>query len=109
MPLLPLLQIADAYRRYGITTATRDIIIVKVASPASPCTAAEVEAHLAQHVAGIACTFNDETIRDCTDWARVRKSYKLNGAAALEALTDGPLREQEAEMLVVEAMALRGV
>jgi hypothetical protein len=39
----------------------------------------------------------------------VRKSYKLNGAPGLEALPDVPLRQREAEMLVIETMALRGL
>jgi EKC/KEOPS complex subunit CGI121/TPRKB len=39
----------------------------------------------------------------------VRKSYKLNGLAWLDAIKDELLKRQEMERLILGGMALRGV
>lgn len=84
--------------------------MIKISSPASPRTADEVAAHLTEHVAGRQVAFTDHEIRDCVDWSRVRKAYKLNGAPAVEALPEGsPDRVRESEMLALTAMALRAL
>ena len=51
----------------------------------------------------------DEEIAGSTDWVKVRKYYKLNGAPTLSAITDEPEREKEMAILVLGAMALRGL
>lgn len=58
--------------------------------------------------------FTDAVIAQSTDWAKVRKYYKLNsGVAVLDAIPKGPegdeRRRTEVETLVVGAMALRGL
>ena len=114
-PLLSLLfasahtsvQIAEAYRRYGISAETRNVLVVKILlDGASP---APVWEHLAANVEGTAVPLSDAAaLTRCTDMARVRKYYKLNGVAAL---TKGSAEAQrkEAEVLVLGAMALRGL
>ncbi|KAK1763151.1 CGI-121-domain-containing protein [Phialemonium atrogriseum] len=115
-------NIAEAYRRYGITPTTRNLIAIKVCSSSSssspaPGDASTVAAHLSTHVAGRPVPLSDAEIRPCTDWARVRKYYRLNGAPALEGRPGGgndndeddDRRVREAEALVLGAMALRGL
>lgn len=74
-----------------------------------PPSADHVWKHLQDNVTGSAVPFTDEEIAGSTDWAKVRKYYKLNGAPSLNGLHDEALKNQEAEMLVLGAMALRGV
>ncbi|KAJ9136578.1 hypothetical protein NKR23_g9698 [Pleurostoma richardsiae] len=108
-------NIAEAYRRYGITPTTKDVIVVKVLFPTearpedqlpSP---GDVWAHLQTHVEGIAAPLTDTEISAATDWARVRKYYKLNGVPAVEGLRTEEDKAREREMLILSAMALRGV
>lgn len=58
---------------------------------------------------GTAVPFTDEELAKTTDWAKIKKYYKLNGAPALDAIKDTQAKLKEAEMLVIGAMALRGV
>lgn len=53
--------------------------------------------------------FTDEEIARSTDWSKINKYYKLNGAPSLSAIKDEVKRRKEAETLIVGAMALRGV
>ncbi len=114
-------QIAEAYRRYGITSSSRDIIVVKVLissgeeqggedrpGDGAP-TAQGVEAHLRQHVEGTSVPFSDEVLAQTTDWVKVRKYYKLNGISWIDAIKDESLRRREMELLVLGSMALRGL
>lgn len=57
---------------------------------------------------GRAVPFSDEEISQTTDWAKVKKYYKLNGAPAL-SIKDEQAKLKESEMLILSAMALRGV
>ncbi|KAK7757061.1 hypothetical protein SLS62_001079 [Diatrype stigma] len=115
------MYIAEAYRRYGITPSSKDIIIVKVLisneegeekgaedQPSAP-TARDVEAHLQAHVEGTNVPFSDEVLSETTDWTKVRKYYKLNGIGWIDAIKDESLKRREMEMLVLGSMALRGV
>lgn len=54
--------------------------------------------------------FSDDEIAQTTDWPKVQKYYKLNGAPALgNNAKDEQARRDESEMLILGAMALRGV
>lgn len=71
---------------------------------------APVWAHLAEHVQGTAVPLSDAAVlAKCTDLARVRKYYKLNGIPSLAGNEDTPAKRHEAEVLVLGAMALRGL
>ncbi len=65
-------------------------------------------AHLAAQVQGTVVPFTDENIEKCTDMAKVNKYYKLNGALALD-VKGAAAKRAEAEVLVLGAMALRGL
>ncbi|KAH9894697.1 protein CGI121 [Xylariomycetidae sp. FL2044] len=118
--LSPTNNISEAYRRYGITPTSRNIIIVKVLisspdSSSSPSpnktltTPDVVKAHLSTHVRGSLCPFTDATIASFTDWPKVRKYYKLNGVGWIDGIKDEPRKKREWEMLVLGGMALRGL
>ncbi|OHF01657.1 hypothetical protein CORC01_03147 [Colletotrichum orchidophilum] len=100
-------NIAEAYRRYGISPATKDVIVVKITTPGGPPSAEDVEKHLKDNFQGVPAPFTDESISTSTDWAKVRKYYKLNGLPWLDAIKDETERREQLETLVLGAMALR--
>ncbi|KAJ8115848.1 hypothetical protein ONZ43_g4574 [Nemania bipapillata] len=127
--LSPNNNIAESYRRYGITPESRDLIIVKVlvtplvSSSSSPpavetdsdasakplLTPQTIEEHLLTHVKGRPVPFTDLTLGELTDWGRVRKYYKLNGVSWLDKIKDPATKDKEMNMLIMSGMALRGV
>ncbi|ESZ89935.1 hypothetical protein SBOR_9681 [Sclerotinia borealis F-4128] len=112
-------NIAESFRRFGITPTTTSLLIVKVA-PAS--SAAQISAHLTSVIEGEAVAFEDEVLRSITDVARVKKLYKLNsgggggggkkggmnGVSSEKVADDRKEKEKELEVMVLGAMALRG-
>lgn len=115
LTLVNMLQISEAYRRFGITPTSKDIIIVKILISSSQGgegeepKAATVAAHLTENVRGEPAAFTDEVIAQSTDWPKIRKYYKLNGVNSLDSIKDEALRKREMEMLILGSMALRGV
>ena len=112
-------QIADAYRRWGITPGkTKDLIVVKVIAPPSAAqegpeaqiqTQQAIWDHLTQHVQGTPTPLADAELAQATDWPKVRKYYRLNGVPALERLADEQERWRQSERLAIMGMALRGL
>ncbi|KAI1334592.1 CGI121 protein [Xylariaceae sp. FL0016] len=107
--LSPTNNISEAYRRYGITPASKHIVVVKVLVSPSAGTAQDVEAHLRQHIEGRMVPFADEMLAQFTDWSKVRKYYKLNGVGCLDGVKDEAAKTREMEMLMLGGMALRGL
>ncbi|KAH8681822.1 kinase binding protein CGI-121-domain-containing protein [Xylariales sp. PMI_506] len=113
-------NISEAYRRYGIQPTTRNVVVVRVlvapssGSPDQPAKTAvttpeDVEKHLTANVQGEQVPVTDEALASLTDWAKLRKYHKLNGLPHLDAIKDEDARKKELELLVVSAMALRGL
>ncbi|KAM0233259.1 hypothetical protein ACHAPO_007338 [Fusarium lateritium] len=105
-------NIADAYRRYGISPSTNDLVVVKVTFPgegAEPLSQDQIWEHLKTNVEGEAVSITDEQISTATDVPKVRKYYKLNGLKWLDDIQDEKVKQKEMESLVIGAMALRGV
>ncbi|KAK6700973.1 hypothetical protein SNK04_010907 [Fusarium graminearum] len=106
-------NIADAYRRYGISPSTQDLVVAKVTFPgedgAEPLTQDQIWEHLKTNVEGEAVSITDEQISIATDVPKVRKYYKLNGLKWLDDIQDEKVKQKEMESLVIGAMALRGV
>ncbi|KAH8793399.1 kinase binding protein CGI-121-domain-containing protein [Hyaloscypha finlandica] len=128
--LSPNNNIAESFRRFGITTSTTSLLIIKVSTPSSPASASEVQAHLTSSIEGEQVPFEDSVLAKMTDVPRVKKIYKLNssggggGGAKRSGQVDGGRMEglsingmgmrtederKELENLVLGAMALRGV
>jgi EKC/KEOPS complex subunit CGI121/TPRKB len=101
-------QIADAYRRYGMSPGSKNILVVKVSVNGQPA-GENIDQHLKTHVEGDSVPVTDEYIAPGTDMAKVSKYYKLNGLAWLDSIKEGSLKRQEMEALILGAMALRGV
>ncbi|XDG08875.1 hypothetical protein ABKA04_008490 [Annulohypoxylon sp. FPYF3050] len=109
--LSPNNNISEAYRRFGITGTTNSLIIIKVLiTPPSTLTPASIQQHLLTHVQGTPTLLTDEVLQSSlTDWAKVRKYYKLNGVNWLDSVKDEAAKRGEMEVLVLEGMALRGL
>ncbi|BDD59850.1 hypothetical protein MPDQ_002877 [Monascus purpureus] len=111
LSLSPAKNIADAFRKFGITDSTKDLLVVKV--PVSPeITHESVAAHLGEHVKGIPVRFNDATLSSTCDVAKIKKAYKLGALATppakyqVDGVHDGEKRLLEVSLL--GAIALRG-
>ena len=92
----------------------------------SEVTPQTIQAHLTSNIEGEQIPFSDEELENLTDWARVRKLYKLNSLGNTiaagsggkkkdkSAETNGNLKEEkererkELEVLILSTIALRG-
>jgi EKC/KEOPS complex subunit CGI121/TPRKB len=107
-----ILQIAEAYRRFGVSPATKDLIVIKVSIPTAttePLSADKVWRHLEENVKGSPMELADEALVEITDLQKVRKYYKLNGLPWLDSLKDEKAKRKELEGLILGGMALRGI
>jgi EKC/KEOPS complex subunit CGI121/TPRKB len=111
----PLLQIAESFRRFGVTSKTTSLLAIKVL-PASASTEI-VATHLQDSVRGKPLPFTDETIAQHSDMALIRKIYKLSssntirGAASSSSVNGTRSKEKEikeAEAVVLGMMAIKG-
>lgn len=88
------------------------MLVVKVLFPTEsrpqPPSIDEVAKHLNGSVEGTPTPLTDQELADCTDWPKVRKYYKLNGAPTLDG-KDEAAKTREMGLLAVGAMALRGL
>lgn len=119
--LSPNKNISEAYRRFGIAASSQHLIVVKVLippsspspSPSPPLTPTTISSHLHANIHGTPLIpFTDAVLQsELTDWAKVRKYYKLNGSSCLDAFGDDEVerRRRETEMLVLGGMALRSL
>ncbi|OAA55272.1 cgi121 protein [Niveomyces insectorum RCEF 264] len=115
LSLSPSVNIAEAYRRFGVSADTKALFAIKILYPVadddSQAAADDVWAHLRDNVQGTAVPLSDATIEACTDMAKVKKYFKLNGVPSLTGRdVDGAtVVRKETELLVLGAMALRGL
>ena len=113
------MKIAESFRRFGITDNTTNLLVVKLST--SPDVSAEsVSQHLNDSFQGTPIEFNDETLMEKTDVAKVKKIYKLNTLSSTKSKrgkagdieNDGVTFEKdsrkELEVAVLGLMALRG-
>jgi len=120
--LSPNNNIAESFRRFGVTPTTASLLVIKVTSPSTPgITAESIQAHLSESIKGTQVPFEDDVLAKMTDLARVRKIYKLNDAGGVKggkkalangSSNNGAVREvdmqKELEVWILGAMALRG-
>ncbi|KAK4187930.1 hypothetical protein QBC35DRAFT_217934 [Podospora australis] len=110
-------NIADGYRRWGITPVkTKDLIVIKILTSPEPLSEEDEEkerqqvwAHLTEVIEGTPVPLTDEELATTTDWPKVRKYYKLNGVPVLDSLKDEAEKKKKMETLAVMGMALRGL
>ncbi|PNS20852.1 hypothetical protein CAC42_2783 [Sphaceloma murrayae] len=105
--LSPNNNIAESFRRFGLSAESTHIIAIKVAT--TPDVAKDkVYSHLLENVDGTASVLTDSDLLDMRDLARLRKVYKF------EMKTDPKTRAtsfDETQILstVIGSIALRGV
>lgn len=110
-------NIADGYRRWGITSdKTKDLVVVKILSSPEPLPQAEQEneaeevlSHLTSQIEGRLVRLTDQEIAEVTDWQKVRKYYKLNGVPVLDQTKDEAVKKKKMESMAIMGMALRGL
>lgn len=107
--LSPANNIADSFRKFGITDSTKDLLVVKV-SITPEITHESVATHLGTSIEGSAVPFNDETLVAISDVAKIKKAYKLGGLAPTPAKTNDTENHerQRLETVLLGAIALRG-
>lgn len=96
---------------------TQNLLVVKVSTPTRPVTAEDVQKHLQEVIEGEQVPFEDENLSDMTDIARLKKIYKLNTVSSVNGDKKGAINgdatgndwKKELEVLILGAMALRGV
>lgn len=103
-------QIAESFRRFGITDVTQHVLAIKVGGEPE-ITADAVEAHLKQHVEGEQVAATDDILGELVDLARVKKIYKLNSQpkkGASHSQSGAAAERSEMETFVLGSMALKG-
>lgn len=111
-------QIAASFRTFGVLPTIKNLILIKVTTPSTPeFTAENVANHISSAVEGEQVPFNDEEIAKMTDWAKVKKIYKLHsvpmssgGKKATNGVVEHPGEDEvkELEVMILGSMALRG-
>ncbi|KAF7119248.1 hypothetical protein CNMCM5793_008996 [Aspergillus hiratsukae] len=79
--LSPANNIADSFRKFGITDSTTDLLVVKV-SVTPDVTHGSVAAHLQQSIDGSPVPFADESLSEISDVSKIKKAYKLGALSA---------------------------
>ncbi|KAI0029677.1 kinase binding protein CGI-121-domain-containing protein [Vararia minispora EC-137] len=97
--LNPSHNITEAIRRYGVSDTTTSLLVVRVTSP----DLTDVEARMKAVVDG---QLEDlSALASTTDWATVKKYYKLAGEDALKEADGDDVRER----LVIDSIAVSTV
>ncbi|KAE8345819.1 hypothetical protein BDV24DRAFT_124787 [Aspergillus arachidicola] len=106
----PTNNIADSFRKFGISDSTKDLLVVKV-SVTPEITHDSVAAHLTQSIEGSPVPFNDETLSKIADVTKIKKAYKLGAlpsAPAGQVNGAGNGDNGRLENSIIGAIALRG-
>ncbi|KAL4763974.1 EKC/KEOPS complex subunit CGI121/TPRKB [Aspergillus foveolatus] len=107
----PTNNIADSFRKFGISDTTTNLLVVKL-SVTPDITHESVAAHLAQNVQGTPLPFDDNALSDISDYAKIKKAYKLGSlpSGPSSDQVNGTLggKERQLELSVLGAIALRG-
>ncbi|KAJ5338091.1 hypothetical protein N7452_004819 [Penicillium brevicompactum] len=111
--LNPTNNIAESFRRFGITDSTTDLLVIKI-STSSEITHETVASHLANSVQGTPVKFDDQILFELADFTKIKKAYKLGAlpspSKAADQVTSPENIEtkQRLEKSLVGAIALRG-
>ncbi|KAI4760987.1 CGI-121-domain-containing protein [Aureobasidium sp. EXF-3400] len=100
-------NIAESFRRFGISDTTQHVLAIKVLS--SGITTESVSQHLQQNIEGDQVDVSDANFAELADQARLRKIYKLNsqtkkGPANGTTSKDAEIKELETSILGVMAL-----
>lgn len=113
------LQIAESFRKFGISNDTKELLVLKV-SISPHFTTENVQKHLDDVIKGTSLPFDDDSLGKVRDLAKIRKAYKLpdpwskgRQKAAFELVNgddgvDMDREQKELEVAILGAIALRG-
>ncbi|KAL4808942.1 kinase binding protein CGI-121-domain-containing protein [Aspergillus unguis] len=108
--LSPTNNIAESFRKFGISDTTSSLLVVKV-SVTPDITHDSVAAHLAQNIQGTCVPFDDEALAGISDVAKIKKAYKLGAlptAPSNQANGAADEGKKRLELSILGAVALRG-
>ncbi|CAG7921423.1 unnamed protein product [Penicillium olsonii] len=111
--LNPTNNIAESFRRFGITDSTKDLLVIKV-STSPEITHETVATHLGSAVEGTSTSFDDQTLFELSDITKIKKSYKLGSLASPSKAADQIASKENVEIkqrlenALLGAIALRG-
>ncbi|KIY69039.1 CGI-121-domain-containing protein [Cylindrobasidium torrendii FP15055 ss-10] len=104
--LNPTNNITEAIRRYGISDSTKSLLVVHIAPKSQ--SAEDLKAKLQRIVDGTLVPAS--TLAGITDWAKVKKYYKLNNDPALTATkTDEEEQHAVIDNIVTSSVAMKSV
>ncbi|KAJ7725362.1 kinase binding protein CGI-121-domain-containing protein [Mycena metata] len=104
--LNPTNNISEAMRRYGVSDTTTALIVVRICGP--ELSAEHVERDMDAVVKGTKVSFAH--LKELTDWAAVKKYYKLaNEVGIRDAKNDAEREHVLVDGIVVSSVAMKSV
>jgi EKC/KEOPS complex subunit CGI121/TPRKB len=110
-------KIGEAFRTFGISDKTLNLLVVKVTTDPAIMTLESVKNHLEESIQGTPTSLTDETLSGVCDLAKIKKVYKFPNAAPKQedkVATDPSDEVEKAneervlERSILGAIALRG-
>ncbi|KAH9487233.1 EKC/KEOPS complex subunit [Psilocybe cubensis] len=102
----PTHNITEAIRRFGVSNEDSDLILVRVDSP--DLNSSDVEKKMREVVSGDLVAFSE--LEKVTDWASVKKYFKLNSDVAVKGAAGDPTREKTiVDNIVISFVAMKNV
>ncbi|TKX23264.1 putative kinase-binding protein [Elsinoe australis] len=105
--LSPNNNIAESFRRFGLSNESKNIIAMKVATKAE-ITCESIQSHLVDNVKGTPQHLTDSRLAQARDLLRLRKVYKFDMKIDAKQKT-AAVDEAQVLSAVIGSMALRGV
>lgn len=106
--LSPNNNIGEAFRKFGISDESKNIVVIKVGEGDVK---KEIEEHLRENLHGDEVGFTNEWFREVGDLEKVKKNYKVAKVGKGNGKVNGESGRDEwmdVEVQVLGAMALRG-
>ncbi|KAK2744594.1 hypothetical protein FQN57_004199 [Myotisia sp. PD_48] len=106
-------MIGEAFRRFGITDSTTDLLVIKI-STSPEITHESVAQHLDKIIDGSPAPFENLTLDGLRDLAKIRKAYKLPAASQPKSAGGNVASnfseedKKQMEISIIGAIALRG-
>ncbi|MCJ1313709.1 hypothetical protein MMC25_007388 [Agyrium rufum] len=115
--LSPNNNIAESFRKFGVTDSTTNLIVVKLVREGEQ-QVESVAQHLAKEVEGTAVPFDEDHLCDLSDVEKIKKIYKLTAPAknnkfrqkgfeTSSTAGDSLAEREELESIILGMMALR--
>jgi len=103
--LNPTNNITEALRRFGISKASKFLILVQVLDESAGTETGEVQSTMESFIKGPVVSLN--RLSEHTDWTRVRKVYKLNEDVAIKNEKDEAILKFNIDAIVTSTVATK--